>query len=91
MAGFKITGGKGIHIRFDGGYTVSIQFGPGNYCQNYNLSWLDKDAFSGSPDAECAVWGPDGKMIQMPDWDDNVKGYMSPSQVLDLLNWAALQ
>lgn len=33
--GFKITSGKGFHITFDNGYTVSVQFGPYSYCDHY--------------------------------------------------------
>ncbi len=32
--GFYITGGKGFHISFPNGYTMSVQFGPGDYCEN---------------------------------------------------------
>jgi hypothetical protein len=31
---FKITLGKGIHMTFANGWTVSIQWGIGNYCDN---------------------------------------------------------
>jgi hypothetical protein len=31
---FKITHKKGFHITFENDYTVSVQFGPGNYCDN---------------------------------------------------------
>ena len=33
---FKITEGKGFHITFANGYTVSVQFGPDNYCDHYH-------------------------------------------------------
>jgi len=64
---FKITDGKGFHMRFSNGYTLSVQFGFGNYCncKNYEL----RKGFSQmthhlsptfeedieSPDAEIAV------------------------------------
>jgi len=31
---FAITEGKGFHITFDNGVTVSVQFGYGDYCDN---------------------------------------------------------
>lgn len=34
--GFKITGVKGFHITFENGWTVSVQFGGGNYSDNYD-------------------------------------------------------
>lgn len=33
---FRITRGKGFHVSFPNGYTVSVQFGPGNYCDHYD-------------------------------------------------------
>ena len=91
--GFWITGKKGFHIKFENGYTVSVQFGPGNYCDNYelNIGYDDEKAGKeGSGDAECAVL-KDGELIDMPVWGDNVKGRMKPEDVLKLLNWAYLQ
>lgn len=32
---FRIIDGKGFHITFENGVTVSVQFGWGNYCRNY--------------------------------------------------------
>jgi len=93
-AGFYITGKKGFHIQFVNGWTISVQFGPGNYCNNYPLDIGEDDEKAGergSPDAECAVWGGDGKMIQLPGWNDNVHGNMVPADVLELLVWAAEQ
>jgi hypothetical protein len=92
---FKITSDKGIHIKFENGYTVSIQWGPGNYCENYDgeisADGRRECGSRGSDTAECAVWGRDGKMLEYGDWCDTVGGYMKPAAVLELLNWAASQ
>lgn len=32
--GFRITGGRGFQMKFPNGYTVSVQFGMNNYCEN---------------------------------------------------------
>ena len=91
---FKITGRKGFHITFENGYTVSVQFGPGNYCNNYDRQiGRDDEACGrdGSTTAECAVWGPDSKMIKYGDWGDTVSNRSTPAEVLELLNWAAGQ
>jgi hypothetical protein len=89
----KITDGKGFHITFANGYTVSVQFGPGNYCDNYDYHILTDSVRSGkrgSTTAECAVWGPDKHMIQR--WDSNtVSNRSSMAEVLELMNWAAAQ
>lgn len=93
--GFYITGEKGFHITFENGWTVSVQFGPGNYCNNYNAR-IGRDeklcGERGSTDAECAVWGPGGDMLSYEKWGgDTVGGRMSPADVLELLNWASRQ
>ena len=33
-AGFNISARKGFHVTFRNGWTASVQFGPGNYCNN---------------------------------------------------------
>jgi hypothetical protein len=94
MGMFNITGGKGFHITFDNGWTVSVQFGPANYCDNYDRHIGDDDVQcgkDGSSTAECAVWGRDGKMIEWGDWGDTVGGHMQPEEVLELLAFAAAQ
>lgn len=88
--GFYITGKKGFHITFANGWTVSVQFGPGNYCQNYDREIGREDeesAREGSESAEVATWGPDGAMLNLG--DDTVRGWQSPAAVLVLLNAAA--
>lgn len=95
--GFKVTDGKGFHITFANGYTVSVQFGYGNYCDNYDLDkelpWEErhKRENPGSTNAECAIWGPDGKMIDYGDWGNTVSNRSTPAGVLELFNWAASQ
>lgn len=88
--GFKLTGGHGFHVTFENGWTVSVQFGGGNYCSNYDddIGDREKSGEKGSIDAETAVWGPDGKMLDMGD-GDTVQGYQTPEQVLKLLTFAA--
>ena len=52
---FKITEGKGFHMTFDNGCTVSVQIGRGNYGGNYGLSF--GDPILPSRLAEFAAWG----------------------------------
>jgi len=86
---------KGFHITFENGYTVSVQFGPGNYCDNYNREIDAEDEIcgkEGSLTAECAVWTKDRPLICHPDFGgDSVSSHSSPADVLRLLNWAASQ
>ncbi len=93
---FKITSGKGFHITFENGYTVSVQWGAGNYCENYDKNtFTEEEQFKTGEEisftAEIAVWASDKKMIKMPGWDDTVKGWCSPKEVLKLMNWASKQ
>ena len=94
MNGFRICSGKGFHIGFENGYTVSVQFGPGNYCEHYDRE-IGRDAEDcgkeGSVDAEVAILNPEGDLITIPAWGDEVKGYVSPSEVVNLLEWARNQ
>ena len=95
LSGFRITGKKGFQITFENEYTVSVQFGPGNYCDNYGrrIGHEDEDCGKeGSSTAECAVWGRGGDLIDYPKWEgDTVSNRSSSSEVLALLNWAAEQ
>lgn len=94
LAGFRITHGTGFHMTFENGWTVSVQFGPGNYCDNYKEPFPYRDERVPeyeSTNAECAVWGPDGQFVRWGDWGDDVSNRSTPAEVLELLNWAASQ
>ena len=90
---FKITQRHGFHITFENGWTVSVQFGPGNYCDNYYRRIGEEDEIcgkEGSSTAECAVWSRDGGLYPHPDWGgDTVTNRSTPAEVLELLNWAS--
>lgn len=70
----RITDGKGFGMSFDNGWAVSVQFGYGNYSDNYdgpNGQRLDdyremnrQCGELGSRTAECAVFNADGEMIR---------------------------
>lgn len=87
VSGLKITDAKGFHVTFANGHTVSVQFGPGNYSDNYNLSFsqhLSKRADLSSATAEVAAWGPGGNWHHLGDGDD-VVGYVKPDDILAIL------
>ena len=85
---FCINDNKGFQIKFDNGYTVSVQFGPGNYGSNYDLSFLDNiNKPMTATTAETALLDPDGNFV--PYKDDDVQGYQSPADILALMNYAA--
>lgn len=85
---FRINDNKGFQVKFDNGYTVSVQFGPGNYASNRNLDFVENINKPMTADtAETALLDPDGNFV--PYKDDDVQGYQSPADVLALMNYAA--
>jgi len=81
---------KGFAITFENGWTASVQWGPGNYCDNQNDRVdpfsLPKDPVI-SKDAEIAAW--DSKGVWHRFESDDVKGYCKPAEVLEFLNMIA--
>ena len=86
MTGFKTTSRNGFHITFENGWTVSVQFGNGNYCDNYNHDMMSRDPVPPSANAEVAAW-PDraGAWHRFAD-GDTVRGCMTPAEVLAFMN-----
>jgi len=90
---FRTCSNKGFQITFENGWTVSVQFGPGNYCEHhYKLNMTGKAAGTfgvpkegiESKDAEVAAWGEDGNWFKFK--VDRVEGYQSSAQVLAFMN-----
>lgn len=94
----NITQGKGFYMVFENGYGISVQFGCGNYCDNYDGFGINdfeendrKCGKEGSRNAECAVCAPDGGLIDLPEefGGDQVTNRTKPNDILKLMNWAA--
>ena len=87
MSGFKTCSNKGFHMTFNNGWTVSVQFGGGNYCDNYDFPIGKEREQRGmtSSNAEVAYWGPDNELQEFPN-GDTVAGRWTPEQVLALMN-----
>lgn len=75
----------GFTMTFSNGWTISVQFGYGNYCENGrhpdgHYFFKGKDMVSSS-DAEIAIWNKEG------DWynfgTDSVKAYCSTDEVAE--------
>ena len=80
---------KGFAITFDNGWTASMQWGPGNYCDNRykdELGFIPKEPVT-STNAEIAAW--DSKDVWHRFESDDVKGYCKPAEVLEFLNMIA--
>lgn len=80
--GFRICDQKGFHVTFENGWTVSVQFGGGNYSQNYGHP-IGRGEVPPSNTAEVALIAPDGSMPDIG--GDTVRGWQSPAEVLALM------
>lgn len=84
--GFEITMQKGFHITFENGWTVSVQFGAGNYCDHHNTDKYHENA-GHSKTAEIAAWDKAGAWFHFE--HDTVDGYKTPAEVLAFINMIA--
>lgn len=90
--GFNISARKGFHITFENGWTVSVQFGYGNYGSNYDWPGDNpSDPLSRhegpvpkAATAEVAAWPAEGEWLVFD--GDTVAGHYTPAQVLELMN-----
>ena len=81
----KICHNKGFHLTFENGWTVSVQFGVGNYCENHDnpieeFREIGKVAYA-SDDAEVWAWDSEGNH-----YPKEPLGYQTPEQLLKLMN-----
>ena len=88
--GFKICSPKkhecrcrGFHVGLSNGFTVSVQFGRGNYCEHHHDPLWDKPEKGSSYNAETAVLNPKDEL--MPVNGDTVQGWQSPEDVVRLM------
>jgi hypothetical protein len=92
LKAFHITSGKGFQVTFANGYTVSVQFGAGNYCDNRHAPTGSTTAQyqstqrlcgeMGSGDAEIGVFNGDG-FTYLNGID--VEGWASPERVAEVM------
>lgn len=86
----KITEGKGFQLTFINGLTISVQFGPMNYCSNRDLDKAISDlrrpsGIVSSYDAEIAIWDSQGTWFNFG--YDTVKGHCDPDTVGDWITY----
>lgn len=80
-ARLKLTEQRGIHITFENGLSLSVQFGIGNYCDNRSMDFSKMDGpVNATSTVEIAVWNEEG------DWllENQVAGYV-PVQAIPVL------
>jgi hypothetical protein len=70
---------NGFRITCENGYSISVQFGLGNYCSNRSG---DSNT---SSDAEIAVLDGNGEFVALSEYDD-VVGYQSVNDFVRILN-----
>jgi len=99
MTGFS-KGPMGFQIDLENGWTVSVQFGIGNYCSNQSNTgnpFKDIPDFVESSNAEIAAWPTNtrgegyahlGQWYKFEDGEE-VKGWQNPTQVLEFMNMIA--
>lgn len=81
---FKITEGKGFHMTFANGWTVSVQWGQGNYCENRYKEVTKNLKCS---DAEVAAWDKNGIWHRFE--HDSVEGHLSANEVAEFISMIA--
>lgn len=74
----------GFQMIFENGWTVSVQFGRGNYCKNRSMKFVGQEPVYESPDAEVAAWDENGVWYRF-DEGDSVKGWCKPDEVADFI------
>ena len=87
---FAITQGSGFQLTLENGWTVSIQFGAGNYASNRNVAYdaARKEDYWESKTAEIAAWH--GASDNWYDFgNDEVKGWCRPNEVVQFLGIVA--
>lgn len=94
----KSTMGKGFLMSFENGLTISVQWGPGNYCKNYSKKYEVHDGRQmmidcESENAEVAVWDTKtgkylhaGDFLNDPDAVDDVLGWLSADEVAEIIH-----
>lgn len=87
-AKFKSASKKGFAITFENGWTISVQFGWGNYCDNQNHpdGWKYNDgSIVESANAEIAIWDENDKWFTFNN-NDVVKGWCTPNEVAEWID-----
>jgi len=77
---FSITDGKGFQIKFQNGCTISVQWGPGNYCDHYEYGSQRGKLQWESTTAEVAILLPNGEFYRIQEHDD-VMARQTPEEV----------
>lgn len=79
----KSTSNKGFQMTFENGWTISVQFGYGNYCENNHhpegWNFSKQKEIVESKSAEIAIWDSEGTWYNFG--GDTIKGWCSANEV----------
>ena len=84
MSKFTTSYNKGFRMTFGNGFSISVQWGVGNYCEKKESGQWDestKYAEWDSNSAEIAVFDKDGEFITITNYPDVVAGWLSSDTV----------
>ena len=92
MKGFTTNQNKGFQMKFDNGFTISVQWGTMNYCEvqtkyfNFRPDHKEemKTNYWESETAEIAVFNEKQEMIQLVE-HDCVIGWLTPNEVAECI------
>lgn len=86
---FSISQGKGFKITFENGWTISVQFGLYNYCDNRdNRQEPRDDSDYRCKNAEVGIFSAAG-WHRLDGESDDVVGWKNAAEVLELINLTA--
>ena len=91
MSKFQITNHKGFRMGFKNGFEISVQWGPGNYCERKDEDFdkPQQERFWESRTAEIAIFdSKDDSMITLG--KDNVDGWLTPDKVAKVITMVSL-
>ena len=91
MSRFLATRNKGFRMEFDNGFEISVQWGPGNYCERKDEDFdkPQEERFWESRTAEIAIFdSKDDSMITLG--KDNVDGWLTPDKVAKVITMVSL-
>lgn len=88
MSQFNSIFNKGFKMTFSNGWTISVQFGYGNFCQNNHhpegYYFSKNQNVTTCEDAEIAIWDINGEWYNFG--SDTVKGYCSTNEVAEWID-----
>ena len=91
MSRFLATRNKGFRMTFENGFEISVQWGPGNYCErkDEDFNKPQEERFWESRTAEIAIFNSkDNSMITLG--KDNVDGWLTPDKVAKVITMVSL-